>query len=260
MKKYLTIMMMLFVCAIPLIAQEIERDTIPADIITGGESIGEILKNNWAVIAIIIYSILEFWLGKTEKIKEGSFLHWAFNLIGKFIRKQIPSVKGKFMTEDQIKMAKRTFKTIALLIMFSAISVGAYAQDGWFSQFNKKTKGTKTELLKGEGDTFRKFYVKPAASLSAINLVYNSETKKWGGSPFTAGGVGGGIQHYTEHNGALVNDYGLNALFIINMEDPTNVGFGAAATVNFIGFVDVGGGRDFTNKQWLVLFGANWTF
>jgi len=145
----------------------------------------------------------------------------------------------------------------SLLLLF--ISVGASSQ-GVFSQFGKITRGTKVDLLKGEGDKLLKWYVKPTAELSAVNLVRNKEENKWEGNPFTAAGIGAGIQHYIEHNGVLANDYGFNALFIINYNDPLNVGFGIAGTANILDFVNAGGGYDFTNKVPLLLFGASWKF
>jgi len=151
-------------------------------------------------------------------------------------------------------------KLLALLIIL-LFPVVLMAQDGIFSQFLKKTRGASATLVfKGEGDKSIQWFAKPTAELNAVNLVYDKEAKKWGGSAFTAAGLGAGVQHYIEQNGVLVNDYGANVLFIINFNDPTNVGFGIAGTVNFIDFVNAGGGYDFTNKVPLILLGASWKF
>lgn len=254
MKKYIAFIFIAFAGAVAILAQ----DTTNVVIDTGGDSIGEILKANWAVLALILYSCLELWFGQTGAIKEGSFLAWVFNLLGKLIKKQLPTVKAKFMSDKEIKVAKG-LKMIALLVMFTALSTSVSAQGTW-SQFGKITRGTKVDLLKSEGDKILKWYVKPTAELSAMNLVKNKETNKWEGSPFTAAGIGAGLQHYVEHNGALANDYGFNALFIINFNDPLNVGFGIAGTANILDFVNAGYGYDFTNKVPLILFGASWKF
>lgn len=257
MKKIVFFLMLIVIAVATGISQE-TADTTNVPIITGGESVWEILKANLWTIALIAFSCLDLWLSQTGKVKEGSFLAIIINWIGRLIRKQLPVVKGKFMSDAQIKAAKG-IKVIVLLILLSGLSSAAYSQ-GVFSQFGKITRGTKVELLRGEGDKILKWYVKPTAELSAMNLVRNKETDKWEGSPFTAAGLGAGIQHYVEHNGVLANDYGFNALFIINFNDPSNVGFGIAGTVNILDFVNAGGGFDFTNEVPLILFGASWKF
>jgi hypothetical protein len=151
-------------------------------------------------------------------------------------------------------------KKYVMLIMMVLLSIGLMAQTHW-SQFAKVTRGMSVAQLKGEGDKTFDWYVKPTAQLTAMNLNINPVTKMVEASAFSAVGVGIGGQHYVERGGVLVNDFGVNALFIINGA-PLNkqAGFGIAATINALSFVDVGGGRDFTNKKWLILLGGSWTF
>lgn len=256
MKKIFMFFALMLIAVITLLAQE-PVDSTNIDVITGG-TLAEFLKNNMWLLIFIAYSALEAWFGQTQVIKEGSVLAFIWNWVGKIIKKQLPSVKGKFMTDKEIKVS-RGLKILVIAILFSGLSAGVYSQ-GVFSQFGKITRGTKIDLVKAEGDKSIKWFVKPTAEISAMNLVYDKEEKAWSGSPFTAAGLGGGIQHYVEHNGVLANDYGFNALFIINFNDPENVGFGIAGTVNALDFVNVGGGYDFTNKVPLLLLGASWKF
>jgi len=106
MKKYFTLIIVFFIAAIAVIAQE-QPDTINVVVITGGTTILEFLKSNMWVLIFIVYSFLEVWFGQTQWIKEGSVLAFIWNWIGRIIKKQIPSVKGKFMTEEQIKAVKK---------------------------------------------------------------------------------------------------------------------------------------------------------
>lgn len=151
-------------------------------------------------------------------------------------------------------------RKIIIFSMLLLLSIGVMAQSRWNGFFEKKS-GTKIELLKGEGDQTYNWYVRPAAQLTAIKLEWDAEKKLFNPGEFSAAGIGLGYQHYTEHNGELVNDYGVNALLIINGSEASNqAGFGVAATVNALGFVNVGGGRDFVNDKWLILMGASWSF
>ncbi|TSA51967.1 MAG: hypothetical protein D4R45_07705 [Planctomycetaceae bacterium] len=152
----------------------------------------------------------------------------------------------------------RYLKMAGAIGLFLFISIGVSAQ-GHFSQFFKKTNGTSVATLRTEGDKSFEWYVKPTAQLTAMNLNYNPDTKVMEATSFSAAGIGIGYQHYIEYNGALVNNYGINALFIINGANE-EAGYGVAATVNALGFVNIGGGRDFTNKRWLILLGGSWNF
>jgi hypothetical protein len=106
MKKYFLLFMMLFIATIVVFAQ-VQPDTTNVPVITGGSTILEFLKNNMWVLIFILYSFLEVWFGQTNLIKEGSLLAFIWNWIGRIIKKQVPSVKGKFMSEEQIKAVRR---------------------------------------------------------------------------------------------------------------------------------------------------------
>lgn len=273
MKKYLVLIAMIFVTAIAVVAQEVTpKDTTAVNIITGGDDWLAILKANWAVLSLIVLSILDTILSRTGAVRPGSFLDVLLNWALKLIKKQIPTPKAAHMSEDEIKMVRGTvappkankagkgLKIVLMLLMFSFIGVTAQAQSRWDGFFEKKS-GTKVEQLKGEGDKSYAWFVRPTAQLTAMKLEWDPEAKIFNPGQFSAAGIGIGYQHYTESNGQLINDYGVNGLLIINGSEASGeAGFGIAATVNALGFVNVGGGRDFTNDKWLLLMGASWSF
>lgn len=246
--------MLTFFAAIAVVAQT-QPDTIPVNIVTGGDSILDILKANWAVLAVIFYSVLEFWLGQTGKIKSGSFWALVINFIGKFIRKQLPVVKGKFMSEAQFK-AVRGLKVILLLLFLAPLT--ASAQGPW-DGFLKPKAGIKADLLKADGDQSAEWFFRPAATLTAVQFSYDSDLNTFRSSVFSSAGVGLGYQHYVEKNGTLVNNFGVNALLMLDASD-TDAGIAVAGTVNAMQFVNIGGGFNFTEKQFFILTGAVWNF
>jgi hypothetical protein len=107
MKKYFMFFVMMFIAVIAVIAQEPVDSTgvTPVDIVTGG-TVLEFLKANMWVLIFIAYSILEAWFGQTNWIKEGSVLAFIWNWIGRIVKKQIPSVKGKYMDDKQLKAVR----------------------------------------------------------------------------------------------------------------------------------------------------------
>ena len=96
---------------VPVSPEEVQA-VVPVDstgmdvpVITGG-TVKEFIMNNLWVMLLILYSFLEVWFGQTNLIKEGSLLAFIWNMIGKIIKKQIPTKKAKFMLEEQIKAVR----------------------------------------------------------------------------------------------------------------------------------------------------------
>jgi hypothetical protein len=106
MKKYFMFFVMMFITVIAVVAQEpVDSTAVPVDVITGG-TVLDFLKNNMWILFFIGYSLLEAWFGQTNWIKEGSVLAFVWNWIGRIIKKQIPSVKGKYMDDKQLKAVR----------------------------------------------------------------------------------------------------------------------------------------------------------
>lgn len=273
MKKYLMFLFVLFAGAIALIAQE-QPDTIPVNVVIGGESILDILKANWAIIAVIVYSILEFWLGQTGKVKEGSFLAMIINFIGKFIKKQLPVVKGKFMNETQFK-AIRGLKVFLILLFL--IPLTASAQQGPFKGFFKPAKANpavshmvqtstnfKTGNITADNDQpiiENTWLIRPTVGIVAKAFTYNKDMKELQSSTFNKIGFGMGYQRYEEINGEAYNSLGVNALLLFDSDfSMSDLNFTTALTIHALKIVDVGIARDFGQKQWLLLSGITYSF
>lgn len=105
MKRFVMFLMMVFVTAIAVIAQE-QPDSTNVVVVTGFGTIVEFLKANLWTLVFILYAFLETLFGQTNLIKQGSVLGLIWGWIGKLIRKQIPSIKGKFMSNEQLKAVR----------------------------------------------------------------------------------------------------------------------------------------------------------
>jgi hypothetical protein len=273
MKKYFMLLMMLFVGAIALIAQE-PADTTNVNIITGGTLAGFFKDNLWVLI-LIAYSILEAWFGQTQWIKEGSTLAFIWNWIGSLIHKQIPTVKAKFMNENQIKMAKG-LKVLVIGVMLAGFSASTYAQGpftGFFKpasanpdvyQMVQVSKAMKSGNLTADFDQpiiNSKWLIRPTVGAVAKAFTYNKETKELESSTFNKVGFGVGYQKYEEINGQAYNSFGANILLLFDSDfDMSKLNFTAAATIHALKLVDVGIARDFGMKQWLLLTGITYSF
>jgi hypothetical protein len=105
MKKFFVFLMMLFVTAIAVMAQE-QPDSTNVVIVSGFDTIVEFLKANMWSLIFIVYAFLETLFGQTNLIKQGSVLGLIWSWIGKLIKKQVPSIKGKYMTDKEIKAVR----------------------------------------------------------------------------------------------------------------------------------------------------------
>lgn len=105
MKKFFTLLMVLFIGTIALVAQG-QPDSTNVVVVTGFDSIVDFLKANMWTLFFILYAFLETLFGQTNLIKQGSVLGLIWGWIGKLVRKQVPSIKGKYMNDEQIKAVR----------------------------------------------------------------------------------------------------------------------------------------------------------
>lgn len=96
---------MLFITAIAVVAQE-QPDSTNVVVVTGFDTILEFLKANMWTLIFILYAFLETLFGQTNIIKQGSVIGLIWSWIGKLIKKQVPSIKGKYMSDAQIKAVR----------------------------------------------------------------------------------------------------------------------------------------------------------
>ena len=77
------IMMLAFVSLV--VGQDTTSVTIDY---VSGQSIIEVFTSNWQAIALLIFAIIEFYLGKTTTIKSNSIIQLIIDLIKKLAAKQ----------------------------------------------------------------------------------------------------------------------------------------------------------------------------
>lgn len=269
--------MALALVTITVFAQQV-TDTIPI-VHTSGQTPLDFLKANAWNLALIVFLLISEWLGSTGKIKEGSIYAWILNMIGKIIRSKtdvVATKKGAFMSLDELdkerslkggyKPPKVSSKAPLMILLLIGFGLTASAQgpfDGFFKPMDK-TSFEKATLQKGLVKEVNPFIWKfrPSAELTAVQVMYDKETKTWNSSSFHSAGIGLGLQHYVESNGEPVNNYGFNALLMLDATptEDKGAGFGLAATMNIPNFVNFGGGYNFTFKKPYILLGAVYNF
>ena len=146
-------------------------------------------------------------------------------------------------------------KLIVILLLLMPVTLMA---QGRFDGFFDKKTGTPYQL-KTDGDQSYEWFFRPAATMTAVQFTYDKELKQFNSTTFASAGVGLGYQHYVEHNGVLVNNFGFNALVMFDGSQ-YEAGIAAAVTVNALQFVNLGAGYNFTVKQFFLLTGAVYTF
>jgi len=146
-------------------------------------------------------------------------------------------------------------KRVILLTALLLIGVAGMAQrwQGFFEPKNGVEITTEREGV-------NQWFFRPAAQLTALQFTWDKTEEVFKSSGLSSAGIGLGYQHYTQKDGELINNYGVNALIIFDGSQNSQGGVGVAATVNALQFVNLGGGYNFTNKQFFLLTGAVWTF
>jgi len=152
-------------------------------------------------------------------------------------------------------------KRLLFLIVFLAFAFCASAQGPFTGFFRPSSElDVKGLSFRADGDASHEFYFRPAAQLTAFQFTYNKDLKQFESSAFSSMGIGLGLQHYVEHQGQIINNYGFNALIIFDGSQSSNGAFGALLTVNALQFVNIGAGYNLTDKQIFLLTGAIYTF
>lgn len=141
-------------------------------------------------------------------------------------------------------------------LIFVAINVGAQNP---FDGFLKPKSGTvpTRNMLRADGGSSA-WFVRPAATLTAVQFTWDAELKSFSASTFSSAGIGIGYQHYVEKNGVIVNNYGVNALLML--DGSQDAGYAVAGTLNALQFVNFGAGYNFTGKRFFLVTGAVWNF
>jgi hypothetical protein len=103
--------------------------------------------------------------------------------------------------------------------------------------------------------------LRPTVEISAVQLIWNNETKQFDSRAFSSTGLGIGYQHYIEVDGVPYNNYGFNALLLFGASTDTGpASMSLAATVSALKFVNIGVGYNFAQKSVLLLTGVTYNF
>lgn len=146
---------------------------------------------------------------------------------------------------------KKLFLILVLMLPLTLMAQSPF--DGFF-----KPKGGTDYLVKADGDKSFEWFFRPSATLTAVQFNYNKDLDVFESSTFASAGVGIGYQHYVEKGGVLVNNYGFNALVMLDGSE--GAGVAGAVTVNALQFVNIGCGYNFGAKQFFLLTGAVYNF
>ena len=76
---------MLLMVGFIAIAQD--TTTVAIDYVEG-QPILDFLKANWMGFALLVYSVAEYWVGKTKLVQENSFIAVIFGMLGKWLKKK----------------------------------------------------------------------------------------------------------------------------------------------------------------------------
>lgn len=150
---------------------------------------------------------------------------------------------------------------ICLLIIGSAVAVNA--QSKWKGFFRPVENDLFTNVnvmtFRGVTDTTKGVWLfKFDAEITAVQLFYDKDNKKWIASPLSSAGPGIGFRHYIQYNGKPYCNFGVNALALIGYEwtEISTANLSLVGTVTFMDFVNVGGGYNFGEKAPMIVMGA----
>jgi hypothetical protein len=159
-------------------------------------------------------------------------------------------------------------KKLIFIFLLMIGSLVASAQTAPFNGFLKPVpdnlfksptylKGVDTTIVKNSLWLFRF-----DASITAVAIQYDKTTKSWLSSPLSSVGPGLGYKHYTLANGKPYNDFGVNLIALVGYDwtDMSKVNLSLVGTVNFLEYVNIGGGYNFLAKAPLVVLGATIKF
>lgn len=149
-------------------------------------------------------------------------------------------------------------KLILILIVFFACTVIQ-------AQSNKFFQPVSSNLFKQDLNAVKAiktdvWLIRPAITLTAVQLNWNKELKQFDASAFNQAGLGVGYQHFVElPDGSPYNNYGFNAILLLGAADlqPT---MSVALTGSFFNYINVGGLYNFTNKAFGILTGVQLKF
>jgi len=216
------------------------------------EAIATIVQNNvidWVILGKVVLSITFTYLGTTLFSPEHN-------------------------TQKTFKIINMKNKTLLLAFLLLSCTLITQAQpkvnhwDGFFKNVPSELFVPEVTVpqLAGEEATVLTpdvWLFRPAVELSAVQLVWNKESKKFDTGSFTSAGVGLSYQHYISNNGEPYNNFGVNALLLFDItptETAESTGIGVALTATAYQYISLGAGYNITNKTPMIIFGVSYNF
>ena len=156
-------------------------------------------------------------------------------------------------------------KKLAVLMIVLSFSVMTFGQSKWNGFFKPVTYDTPRfremrEYSRGEFD-MSIWLFRPTVSLTALQFTWDKEAKAFQSTPFSSVGMGIGYQHYIDVDNEPYNNFGLNALVLMNQsttDDPVTASL--VVTVTALRFISVGTGYDLGRKVVFLLTGVSYSF
>ncbi|HOG38263.1 MAG TPA: hypothetical protein PLD95_02210 [bacterium] len=155
----------------------------------------------------------------------------------------------------------KKFLITTLLLVFTLISVNGQNKWKGFWKPVEDDLFTNPEIMtfRGIEDPTRGIWLfKFDAQITAVQLLWSKEKKKFLATPLSSTGLGIGYRHYVQYNSEPYCDFAINLLWLVGFEwnEPTEADFSLASTVTILEYVNIGGGYNFTEKSPLLLMGA----
>lgn len=146
-----------------------------------------------------------------------------------------------------------------IIISFLACLTLAGMSQGFFRPVNRNMfANTKTGLRTLE--ITQKWEIRPAITITAVQLNWNKLTKQFDASAFNQAGLGAGFTHFVElPDGTPFANYGINAILLLGVQE-AEPGISFAVTGSFLQYVNIGGLYNLTTKSFGILTGVNLKF
>ena len=152
-------------------------------------------------------------------------------------------------------------KKLAVLMIVMSFSVMTFGQSKWNGFFKPVTYDTPVFRNRDLNQPASVWLFRPTVSLTALQFTWDKEAKAFQSTPFSSVGMGIGYQHYVDVNNEPYNNFGLNALVLMNQsttDDPVTASL--VVTVTALRFISVGTGYDLGRKVVFLLTGVSYSF
>ena len=154
-------------------------------------------------------------------------------------------------------------KKLIILCLFVALAATSYSQSfkGFFRPVDSDMFKTEVNALNAI-DNPSEWKFRPTVEVTAFQLTYNRDTKKFDSSSLQSAGPGISYSHFIEVNGEPYNNFGVNGLLLFGIKpgETVETSISGAVTVSALEFINVGAGYNFTVKTMFLLTGVTIKF